>query len=178
MNFRLAAAAAALACASMGAQAHLTAETSPVCSITNMPGATACSGAWDGNNLTRALRPMVLDELADLSGLGGWSMVATYWTERGPSGTLNLLAPIDGAFAIALKAGSNFSLYYFNGVGPAFTSLDYSTLGTSVNVKGKAQDLSHATLYTTAATVPEPESYAMLLAGLMGIGVVMRRRMR
>jgi hypothetical protein len=175
------AAAAAAACLGLAAPLALSHELelegSPACSVTDMAGATACAGAFDGNNVNVGLRPLVLDELADLSGLGGWHMVATYWTERAPTGTLNLLAPIDGAFAIALKSSTNFSLYYFNGVGPAIGSLAYSTIGTSVNRRGLPQDLSHATLYlTNAVPVPEPETYAMLLAGLAGIGFVLRRR--
>lgn len=186
MNFRKLAAAAALAICLPAAQAHsdddrLELEGSPVCSLTQMAGADACAGAFDGNNLRHDLRPLVLDELEDISGLDGWKMVATLWTERAATGTLNLLRPIDGAFAIALKAGSNFSLYYFDGLGPAISSLSYSTAGTSLNSHGTAQRLSHATLYTTTALppvspVPEPTSYGLLLAGLAGIGFVSRRR--
>ena len=186
MNVRLLAAAAAAwalcaPCAQASTGDPLVLEGSPVCSVTNVAGSTACAGAFDGNNTNKALRPLVLDELADLSGLNGWKLVATLWTERAPTGTLNLLAPIDGAFAIALKAGSNFSLYYFNGVGAAVSSFSYSTAGTGVNSHGLAQNLSHATLYTTTALpvvtpVPEAASAALMLAGLAGLGFAVRRR--
>jgi hypothetical protein len=180
----VAAAAAALALCLPAAQAHggddeLELEGSPVCSVTDLSGAAACAGAFEGNNTTRALRPLVLDELADLSDLDGWKLVATLWTERAPTGTLNLLAPIDGAFAIALKAGDNFSLYYFNGVGAAISSFSYTTAGTGLNSRGLPKALSHATLYTTNAVspVPEPAGYGLLMAGLLGMGVVLRRRL-
>ena len=55
-------------------------------------------------------------------------------------------------------------------------------LGTIAPIQGNSQNESRPTLglvgalYTAAAPVPEPETYAMLLAGLGAIGAMVRRR--
>lgn len=181
--------AALAAATSFGAQASLTLASSPACSVTDTTlTATACSGAWEGNNMNQ--QSDVLAELASLSGLPQASLSfqgSSDDANAGPftagitasAGTLTFDAPIDGAFAVTLKAGNQFSLYYFDGAGPAVSQLSFSTLGTNVNGRGIAQDLSHASLYTSnlgVVAIPEPGGAAMMLAGLMAVGMVARRR--
>ena len=58
--------------------------------------------------------------------------------------------------------------------------IDWDTLGVGFQNGGSpvqsGQELSHATVYTTA--IPEPETYALLAAGLAFVGWASRRRRR
>ena len=51
-------------------------------------------------------------------------------------------------------------------------------MGTAINNNGKLQGLSHATLIDigTVTPVPEPETYALMLAGIGVLGFLARRR--
>jgi aspartyl-tRNA synthetase len=100
-------------------------------------------------------------EIKDVSGPGS------------TGGSFSISPTVSGPFAIALKAANAFSLYYYDSSVTNVASLIYSTAGTAVNNNGKLQNLSHATLYQP---VPEPETYAMMLAGLAGLGFIARRR--
>lgn len=95
-------------------------------------------------------------------------------------GTLTFDSPILGTFVIGLKAANNYSYYLFTALVPINSLTFDSTAGVAVNGRGIPQDLSHANLYITSAVppVPEPETYALMLAGLGALGFVARRRKR
>ena len=142
--------------------------------------ATDCRGAFTGNINGSA------SEIAYL--VSQWGGSFTYMGKsddagsgpftsnpsgNGPS-TLTFDSPLSGMFVIGLKAANNHSYYLFNAASP-ITSLTFdTTAGVALNPRGIAQDLSHANLYI--GVVPEPESYAMMLAGLGLMGFVARRR--
>jgi hypothetical protein len=91
-------------------------------------------------------------------------------------GTLTFDQAISGWFVIGLKAAGNYSYYLFNAVSP-ISSLTYdSTAGVALNRNGVPQELSHAALYAVAQPVPEPETYALMMAGLAAVGFLSRRR--
>lgn len=165
------------------------------------PDAIACSGDWTGNDvnqMTAVLARMGVDFRSFVGGTA-WTYLGTTdaGSTAGPfravpgsiTGTLSLDNPIQGFFAIALKSSTNFSIYLFNGGPSGLSSVDFTTIGTSLNKKGVPQDLSHASLFdfadppsggtapVSAVTVtPEPASVALLLTGFVAIGALRRRR--
>ena len=137
-----------------------------------------CSGSWDGNNKGNA--GLLADVNAQILADFGFVVGSSYEVSSGGSnsGTLNFGGPISGVFAIALKAGDAFSLYKFDGGVSGISSINYDTLGVGFfsgpnNILHTNQDLSHADIYLP---VPEPETYAMLLAGLGLLGFMARHR--
>lgn len=161
-------------------------------------GALACSGSWDGNDVNQQVGVLatLTTAFATFTGsTGTWSYVGT--TKAGEAsgpfssvpgavtGTLILDAHIQGHFAIALKSSTNFSFYLYDGGLTGMSSVPFTTVGTSINRNMIEQSLSHASLYsytlppmhsTVTTPVPEPGTYALMLAGLGLVGYAVRRR--
>lgn len=77
----------------------------------------------------------------------------------------------------AVKAGDQFTLYK---VSTPSTSFVWSTAGL-VNKKGIEHDVSHIAFWgaepgTPGGGVPEPATWAMMIAGFGAVGAVLRRR--
>jgi hypothetical protein len=144
--------------------------------MTSQIGYLDCAGSFSGNNLNQAggVQSAFLAEF----GLTGLTSVFNIKGGNGRSdGTLSF-AEQSGPFVISLKAGDAFSLYEFAG---GVTSVSFDTLGVGFfsghghkNIHF-GQDLSHATLYAGVAAVPEPSTYAMMLAGLAVLILVAHR---
>jgi hypothetical protein len=180
---------AALAALALPAQAALTASGldcnyASVMTLGFQPQAVACSGAWAGNDMNQR-DDFLLQAQMDFSAFVGnvpWTLVGSSDdSDNGPfssvsggtSGTLSFDNAITGFFAVSLMSANSFSVYLFNGGSDGISSIDYSTFGVSLNAIGMPQDLSHATLITP---IPEPETYALMAAGLGIVGWLARRR--
>ena len=90
------------------------------------------------------------------------------------SGTITFNSLITDRFVLVLKLGNDFSAFVFDDNFAAG-----STLTFQLSVEGlQGTGLSHATIYTGSAVpaIPEPETYALMLAGLAAVGFVARRR--
>ncbi len=91
-----------------------------------------------------------------------------------PTGSWSVSSGITGPFVVSLKAGNEYSAYYFNNVTEAINSGTFST--------ANGKDLSHMTI--AAATTPgggvsqdTPEPFSMIGAGLaIGAGAWMKKR--
>ena len=92
-------------------------------------------------------------------------------------GVINFDHAYTGKFVLGLKQANGFSLYLFNGsnVAGGISQIAYDTNGVQNN---GGLGLSHAGFFgtPTISPVPEAETYAMLLAGLAGLGIFARRR--
>lgn len=112
------------------------------------------------------------------SSSGTWTLTGT--DTNGPS-PLNLPTSLD--FVVALKAGNEYALWGFDNA-----AVDGSDAGTFsivfTNNGGQNPALSHLIVFGREAgggsvtSVPEPETYAMLLAGLGLVGFAARRKLR
>jgi hypothetical protein len=161
--------------------------TPPTAQITDVtPNATLAAGAYVGNDVQGDQLLNALND-DDLFGLLNWTYVGkTDDVNFGPftsnpgtsSGVLTLDSPIDGPFAISLKASNSFSVYLFENHQDV-TAIEFSTAGTSVNGNGIAQNLSHSSLYlATRTTQSLPEPPAVAVWTLMGVIVAGTTRVR
>lgn len=89
------------------------------------------------------------------------------------SKTLTLNALLDSSSDFALFTGTGVISSPFSVVATSHSS---SSTGLSADFTTTANGYGKVTYTFTAAPVPEPETYAMLLAGLALVGVVARRR--
>lgn len=76
---------------------------------------------------------------------------------------------------VVVKAATQIKIYQLPGLG-ASTGINFDTLGMT-NRGGKRPDISHLAFYRASfAAVPEPSTWALLIAGFGAVGAAMRRR--
>ena len=145
-----------------------------VCSLTDIsPTAADCAGFYDGNLLSGS--PAGISAQTAALALLGFS-----WD--GNFNAVEKLSPLNGShtvdFSTLLQGTSFIGVHFGNGTGgpgnaTAFYKLD---AGTGLDVITLAYNASSdAVLYSTSP-IPEPETYALLLAGLGVVGFMARRR--
>jgi hypothetical protein len=99
------------------------------------------------------------------------------------TGTWSFTEGLTGPFAISLKAGDGFSVYFFDNVDQLITSGDWSTEGI-INNGGSQPGLSHMSLFKAEVNIvpppPEkvPEPATIFGLGLVASGMVVARRRR
>lgn len=177
-----AAVAAAIVGAGLSAQAAPFVTCSQSVLTVGNPGYLDCRGPIGGNVNGNAAEATFLSSVwgntwtwqgkSDDSNAGPFTVDQSGAT----SGTLSFDSAVKGLFVLAIKGGPDYSYYEFNGGVAGITSLNFDTLGI---VKGNGEPgpgLSHFGLYTTMAPVPEPETYALMIAGLAALGFIVRRR--
>lgn len=131
-------------------------------------------GGKSGGGLTTTLANLAVISfgadwsLVDVSGPGSTLFTSAPETENG---RLTFSQPLTGEWALTLKAGKGYNAYLFAFAGDTF--VDYTL----------SKELSHAALWKTDAgtfgappPIPEPSTYALLLAGLGLVGFVAHRR--
>ena len=172
--------ALAITAALAAAPAHALTTTGIACDghgtgMTSQLGYLDCAGAFSGNTNNQDVAGQILTDFG-ISGLTETDVTGT--NGNATSGSF-AFADMASPFVLALKAGDAFSLYLFDA---HTTSINFDTLGVGFINKGGehfGQGLSHAVLYgSTVTAVPEPETYALLMAGLAFVGWASRRRQR
>jgi hypothetical protein len=149
--------------------------TLSACSFSDLTGVTVtkCAGFAAGNLINNStadvatVKSILLNTFAVSSTDGAW---IEKLDGLGGTHTINFTKPLSGRTIVALHfgngkdgPGNGTAFYEFN----AGSNLD--TFTTTFNAS------SNAAIYMTAA-VPEPETYALLLAGLGLMGTIVRRR--
>lgn len=141
-------------------------------------GYISCQGALGGNIAAGQT------DSATFAGFGTFDLVGTSDNAgfgpfsahpgSGTSGSLSFDSAQLGYFVLGIKGGPTYSLYLFNGGPTGITSLNFDTLGVANGNGGPGPGLSHLALF--AAPVPEPGTYALMLAGLAVVGSITARR--
>ena len=180
----------AAACA-LPAAAHEKAYAAPLLGSSEVPAAS--TPATGTARVTIDLDMVTMRVEADFSGLLG-NVTAAHIHCCTPPGSNVMVAtqlPSFSGFPLGVTAGSydrTFDLALADSYNPAFITGHGGTVGSAFNalVAGLDANQAYLNIHTNQfpggeirallAPVPEPQAYALMLAGLMGVGAVMRRR--
>jgi hypothetical protein len=181
--------AALLASVAPGAQAQVAGDANRTCALTDIfygsTNASNCWGFYKGNVLSGNSGDLAIQNTA-INALLGTSGV-DYWDAQ-----LDDSSPFLGSFdrtlygqtVIGVHWGAGAPVfdgspdYNGNGGGTAFYLIDAKDGVAALNFGSRvANAQSTGILYRTGTTqVPEPTSFGLVAAGLLGLGAVARRR--
>lgn len=171
-----------MACAAPAFAAITPANT---CSFSDVSGAgvtvTDCTGYYVGNLNNAAdfdagtpdgVQALLTNEFPGIV-LGG---AIIEQVNTGSGANFNFATPVSGDTVFGVHwgggAGGGHSSFYRVTLGAGFSGFDI----VSTNPALQRGNISNVALYATAQVVPEPETYALMLAGLAAVGFMVRRR--
>jgi hypothetical protein len=135
----------------------------------NLSHVSEIESVYNGLDPARYDAPISLNYLANTEDSDFGALGGSLTGAGGTSGTWSLPGYL--VDFLAVKAGDHFTLYK---LGSAASSGSWTTADMAFLHDDVPQELSHIVFF--GAAVPEPESWAMLIAGFGLVGAVMRRR--
>lgn len=143
----------------------------------------ACQGSFTGNDKPAAVSVLSWDVAIgsvvskdDDAGTAAASDLINAVAGSSGKGSVTFLQSITEPFVLTLKMGNHWAAYLFD------TDVTANTTWNFAGGPRTGAGLSHITYWGSPAApvpaVPEPQTYALLLAGLAAVGAVSRRRQR
>jgi hypothetical protein len=160
------------------AQAALTVVSPCDPALTN-PDAIACAGYYSGNLINGSAEDIANQQEAIASLPGDFTFDGN-WDALDPEFKIEGLVNGQIDFGVTLFGETIIGAHFGNVAGEAgnvsvFWLFDFGTEGADFVSLDDPQGFSNAVLYTTAP-IPEPATWAMMIAGFGLIGGAMRRR--
>lgn len=161
--------------ASFAANAAPPSFTPPSCSSADVSGAGVtfidCAGLYEGN-LVAESGPKLTEALGIISTEFGVTATSVLDKVDTGSSPVTFAIPLNGKTVVGVHWGLVGTGFYYLDIAGPITQL---TIATTFPGATNGGGLSNVGIYSTTP-VPEPETYALLLAGLGVVGFMARRR--
>jgi hypothetical protein len=161
--------------------APLAAQAVPACSFSNLSGVTVtdCAGFYEGNLIsgnadTQAEVAGILSSQFGASSTGAWIEKI----DNLSGSTIDFSTPLSGDVIVGMHFGNGAFPADDRGQGGGTAFYMFSAGTTLDSFATTLQGLSNAALYAVSSTAPiaEPNTYALMIAGLLAMAAVARKR--